>query len=127
MPESLTTLLQAKLEMCEKATKGPWQVDWPRKQLNIPVLTTEDSPRHICSAMRVCLKAKEIEANADFIASARTDLPNAYKALMVAVEALDRVGEERQDIYDGPGICRAARSRISELLSVPPTENSNAH
>lgn len=142
---TLTDILKAKLDLCEKATAGPWAWRSYGEKSNNAILCTavdnDDKPisgrfeeeqyneatgeYEIVATADEFIAYKENNANyADFnfIASARTDVPALVKALMEALPWVEDAAGRNCTCADyGPEClsCNARHSfsQISELLS----------
>ena len=97
LTERAATVLQeidAALAICEKATVGPWSVNQheqhggvrPIKRASICAQWANDKSETLLVAVVNCDRQKTIEADAAFIASARTVCPTALRCLKTAIE-----------------------------------------
>ena len=94
MTADLTALLDAMQARCDAATEGPWVADggeisqsWKRPEPWKPIVSTAVACMSYCyggSAAGV-----EEEADAEFIAAARTDLPRLIAAVRAVLELAD--------------------------------------
>lgn len=88
---AIEAALKDSLELAEKATRGPWK----SKRNHPPYKCVWIDKAEFYSTLE--LKAED----ADFIAHARTMLPAAAKALLVAIEALKAILPELRCRYVG--------------------------
>ena len=100
MTADLTALLDAMQARCDAATEGPWVADggeisqsWKRPEPWKPIVSTAVACMSYCyggSAAGV-----EEEADAEFIAAARTDLPRLIAAVRAVLDTTPPHGAAR--------------------------------
>lgn len=93
--------LQAARERCEAATKGPWTADHYGNDECVVVSEATGLPWDTISYAT--------EANGNFIAHARTDLPLALDLLTQAAKALEAVEWVRDETWEVCPWCGALR------------------
>lgn len=96
MTADIDRLLDAMQARCDAATEGPWEASvgeisqsWERPEPWKPIVSTDVSCMGYCyggSAAGV-----EEEADAEFIAAARTDLPRLIAAVRAVLEVHERI------------------------------------
>lgn len=93
--EQIKAACREAIALGEKATEGPWVWRKGRTQMHLHSCGRPDAGCFSQITMPIPSLQKEsreaYEANAAFIAHARTFSPEAAKALLVAIEALDEI------------------------------------
>jgi hypothetical protein len=122
MTTPITDKLRAILEEADKATAGPWKNSVGGYQI-----LTGDSWNTVCvlhegagdkwrdhrrAQWENGKEPEHLDANADFIASARTNVPRLAEALMVAEDILSYYAKEHPS-------ASIALARINEILNKP--------
>lgn len=109
--------IKAALERAEKATAGPWEVQRYTNYIGWGVY----------AANRGCIAERwydteqdepygsELNANSVFVANARTDVPRLARALLVAMEALEKVRIDEDHYYHLKRIATQALKEIAAL------------
>ena len=88
--------LKSDLEICEKATPGPWK---PFRDTWEPAIYTklEDGCRGVCIARLEGLHGEQQRNDANFIAAARTGWPEAIERAIVAESLIENAGKELKE------------------------------
>lgn len=85
----MKTYIEQVLERAEAATEGPWSVGESRPHIILPSNNPDEYALAVCEKWRRTSREDyPIEANALFIAHARTDVPELALRLKKAIEAL---------------------------------------
>src|SRR4051812_1942120 len=118
----ILTHLSRVIEICEKATPGPWELlpdakGVKRVVYSPPRLKNVPKTQKIYNAHVVCQHKKHTQdfwaSDAEFIAHARTSLPQLAKALQRAIEWIE-VMDQSRDFF----MQQEARNEISALLGL---------
>lgn len=117
--------IKAALERSEKATAGPWEVGGPHPAVSVIWMKHgavidgyECEPPVYEPIAFVCddVSMQPTAINdAALIANARTDVPRLARALLVAMEALERIEDTVSHDWQHENIAHEARNNISKL------------
>jgi hypothetical protein len=114
------TLAKELIEKAGEATAGPWeQVLWieddkTKKQVHAVIEKQNDDK---VSFEIVCYKDGPTSKSLEFIAFARNHAPEIAKALVIAVEKIQRIAEicDDTDEFNGARIAREALEQMGEI------------
>lgn len=94
---------------CEAATAGTWETDYKNRY----VFTSLDDGQKMVAEMRISggqISNPEQEANAHFIAHARTDIPALLSHIEAQQDALDKSEADKAVLVEALGMAESALS-----------------